>query len=54
MNVMVIPIVIDALDTVIKELVQRLEDLEIGGRLETNQTTVLLRSVRILRRVQET
>ena len=36
-----IPIVIDALVTVIKALVQGLYDLEIRGRVETNQTTVL-------------
>ena len=31
MKVMVIPIIIDALDTVTKGLIQRLEDLEIRG-----------------------
>ena len=31
-----------------------LEDLEIRGRMETIQTTALLRSARILRRVLET
>ena len=35
----VIPIVIGALDTVNKGLVERLEDLEIKGRLVTIQTT---------------
>ena len=35
-------------------LVQRLEDLEKTGRVETIQTTALLRSTRILRRVLET
>ena len=42
------------LGTVTKELVQGLEDLEIRGRVETTQTTGLLRSTRILRRVLET
>ncbi len=40
--------------TVTKGLVQGLEDLEIRGRVETIQTTALLRSARILRRVLET
>ena len=40
--------------TWIKGLVKRLEDLEIRGQVETIQTTALLRSSRILRRVLET
>ena len=51
MNVIEIPIVIGALGTVIKGLVQGLDDLKISGRVETIQTTALLRSDRILRRV---
>ncbi len=51
---MIILIVIGALGTVTKGLVQRLEELEIRGRVETIQTTALLRSIRILRRVLET
>ena len=35
------PIVIGALGTVTKRLVQGLEDLEIKGRMENIQTTVL-------------
>ena len=54
MKVTIIPIVIGTLDTVTKGLVQGLEDLEITGRGETIQTTALLRSSRILRRVLET
>ena len=54
MKVTIIPIVIDALVTVTKGLLQELQDLEITGRVETVQTTALLRSVRILRRVLET
>ena len=49
----VIAIVIFALGTVTKRLVPGLEDLEIRGRVEIVQTTALLRSVRILRRVLE-
>ena len=51
MEVTVIQILIGAPDTVIKGLVKGLEDLEIRGRLETIQTTVLLRLARILGRV---
>ena len=51
---MVIPIVFGALVTVTKALVQGLEDLEIRGRVETIQTTALLRSAIVLRRVVET
>ena len=54
MNMMVIAIVIGALGTVTKGLVQGLEVLEIRGRVEALQTTALLRSARILRRVLET
>ena len=46
-KVTVIPIVSGAIGTVTKGLVQGLEDLEISGRVETIQTTVVLRSVRI-------
>ena len=53
-KVTVIRIVIGALSIVTKELVQGLEDLEIRGRVEAIQTTALLRSARILRRVQKT
>ena len=54
MKLTVIPIVIGALGIVTKGLVQGLEDLEITGRVEIIQTTALLRSARILRRVLET
>ena len=54
MKVMVIPVVFEALGTVRKGLIQGVEDLEIRGRLKTIQTTALLRSARILRRVLET
>ena len=51
MKVTIIPIVIGALGTVTEGLLKGLEDLEIKGRVETIQTSTLLRSVRILRRV---
>ena len=47
-KVTVIPIVIGALGTVTKGLVQGLEDLEIRRRVETIQTTALSRLARIL------
>ena len=54
MQVTTIPIVIGAFGTVTKELLKGLEDLEVGGRVETIQMTALLRTARILRRVLET
>ena len=54
MKVTIVPIVIGVLGTITKGLLKDLEDLEVGGRVETIQTTALLRTVRILRRVLET
>ena len=54
MKVTIVPIVIGALKTITKGLLKGLEDLEIGGQTETIQTTALLRTARILRRVLET
>ena len=54
MQVTIIPIVIGAFGTITKGLLKGLEDLEVGGRVETIQTTALLRTVRILRRVLAT
>ena len=54
MNVTIVPIVIGALGTITKGLLKDLEGLEVGGRVETIQTTALLRTARILRRVLET
>ena len=54
MEVTIIPIVISAFGTVIKGLLKGLEDLEVGGRVETIQTTALLKTARILRRILET
>ena len=54
MQVKIIPIVIGWFGTVTKGLLKGLEDLDVGGRVETIQTTALLRTTRILRRVLET
>ena len=43
MKVTIMPIVIGALDTITKRLLKGLGDLEVGGRVETIQTTALLR-----------
>ena len=51
MKVTIVPIVIGAFGTVTKGLIKGLEDLEVGGRVETIQTTALLRTARILKRV---
>ena len=48
MKVRIIPIVIGAFGTVTKGLLKGLEDLEVIGKVETIQTTALLRTVRIL------
>ena len=45
----IVPIVIGALGTITKGLLKGLEDLEVGRRVETIQTTALLRTVSILR-----
>ena len=50
----IIPIVIGAFGTVTKGLLKGLGDLEVGGRVGTIQTTALLKTARILRRVLET
>ena len=50
----IILIVIAMLETVPKSLKVELEELEIRERIKTIQTTVLLRSARILGRVLET
>ena len=54
MKLIIIPIVIGAFGTEIKGFLKGLEDLESGGRVETTQSTPLLRTARILRRVLET
>ena len=42
MKVTIIPIVIGAFGRLTKELLKALEDLEVGGRVETIQTTACL------------
>ena len=54
MKVTIVPIVIAAFGTITKGLLKGLEDLEVGGRVETIQITALLRTAKILRRVLET
>ena len=54
MRVTIVLIVIGAFGTLSKGLLKGLEDLEVGGRAETIQTTALLRTDRILRRVLDT
>ena len=54
MKVTIVPVVTGALGTITKGLLRGMEDLEVGGRVESIQTTALLRTVRILRRVLET
>ena len=54
MKVIVIQVVIGAFGTVTKGLLKGLEGLEVGGRMETMQTTTLLRTTRKLKRVPET
>ena len=54
MKVTIVPIVIGAFGTVTKGLLKGLEDLEVGGRVETIQTATLLKTARILRRILET
>ena len=54
MKVTVLPVVIGVLGTVIKGLVQGLEDFEIRGQVEAIHIAALLRSARILRKVLET
>ena len=50
----IVPIVIGAFGTVTKGLLKGLEDLEVGRRAEAIQTTALLRTAGILRKVLET
>ena len=50
-KVTIVLIVIGTFSTITKGLLKGLDDLEVGGRIETIQMTVLLRTARILRRV---
>ena len=54
MKVTIITIVIGAFGTVTKGLLKGLQDLEVGGRVESIQTKALLKTAKILRRVLKT
>ena len=54
MKVTIVAILIGAFGTVTKWILKGLDDLEVGGRVETIQTTTLLQTARIPRRVRET
>ena len=54
MKATIVPIVIGALGTGTKGLLKGLEDFEVWGRVETIQTTSLLKTARILKQVLET
>ena len=54
MQVTIILTVIGSFGTVTKGLSKGLDVFEVGGRVETTQTTELLRTARILRKVLET
>ncbi len=47
MKVTIVPFVIGATGTITKGLLKGLEDLEIGGRVETIQITALLKTATI-------
>ena len=54
MKVLILPIVFGAFGTMTEGLLKGLEDLKVGRRVETIQTTASLKTARILRRVLET
>ena len=54
MKVTIVPIVIVAFGTITKGLLKGLEDLKVGGWVETIQMTALLRTDTNLRQVLET
>ena len=54
MTLTVVPIVLSELGTILKGLVRKLEELQIGRRVETIRNVALLRSTIIVRRVLET
>ena len=54
MQVTILLTVIGAFGTVTKGILKGLEDFEVGDRVETIQTTGLLKTASILRRVLET
>ena len=54
MKVTIIPILISSFDTVTKESFKGLEELEVGGQVETVQSTALVRMAGIPSRVLDT
>ena len=54
MKVTIISIVTVDFGKVTEGLLKGMEDLEVGGRVETIQITALLRTASILRRIRET
>ena len=54
MKVSIVPIVIGTFGTVTEGLLKGLADFEVGGWVEIIETTALLKTARILRRVLET
>ena len=54
MKVTIVPIAIGAFGTVTEGLLKDLDNYEVGRRVEAIQTTALLGTARILRRVLET
>ena len=54
MKLVIIPIVVAGFSTVTNGLSKGLDDLKVGGRVETILTTALLRTAIKLRRVPET
>ena len=49
MKATIVPNVIGSFDTITKGLLKDLEELEVGGRVETIQMTALLRKARIVK-----
>ena len=54
MKVTIVPIMTGSFGTVTKGLLKGLEDLEVGGRVETIQTTAFMKTDRISRRILQT
>ena len=52
MKLILTPIVVDTIGTVTKNLEKRLSELEMEGEIEIIQTTALLKSTEIPRKVQ--
>ena len=52
--IIIVPIVIGTFGTVTKVLLKGLEDLKVGGQVDTTKNTALLRTTRIPRTVLET